>query len=263
MHGYDLHSLLKLQGVSIGTSRLYSVLEGMKNDGLLLDRWEKSTAGPKKRIYSLSDAGHKERSKTLLQAIEIVHEFYLDYLESLPPESSPFKKIYKKLSSLLPENGTIVCLFSVYNSPLDMILRGFISENPNVNAFVVTPDRIDVDIPEGWKNLKGSCDDIPLKDGFVDVLFIAGFRNEFAMDACLSEWERVLSPEGHFSMVAPHTMIDEHISPLSIGDYIEAYEHHHTTEPVSPNWSDFRIKIEKMFPEIKQVKTPNIIILNS
>ncbi len=82
-YGYEVHKALTLQETSIGTSRLYSILDEMKEAELLYDRWEKSSSGPKKRLYCLSIEGKAERDKLLMDAIDTVHRFYLEYLLSL------------------------------------------------------------------------------------------------------------------------------------------------------------------------------------
>ena len=262
-HGYDLHRLLKMQNITIGTSRLYSILDEMKEDGLLSDRWEKSDAGPKKRIYSLSEKGHQARLETLLQAIDVVHEFYVDYLQKLPATTNLFTNICKKLASQVPADGNIVCLFSEYTSPVEIILRGLKDELPLATFFLINPEDSRHHYPDGWQALPGRCDDIPLRNGFVDLLFITGYENEFAEKSCLKEWRRVLGEDGQFSLVTANTKIDELTNPLSIGQFIETFEHQSIKESGSSTWTSFKKKLEKLFPSIQQTRMQDISILRT
>ncbi|NIM45061.1 MAG: hypothetical protein GTO54_05430, partial [Nitrososphaeria archaeon] len=64
---YDIHKTLDQESVEIELSRLYRVLNEMEREDLLSSRWEKSIAGPKKKMYTMGEAGRKKLRTILLE----------------------------------------------------------------------------------------------------------------------------------------------------------------------------------------------------
>ena len=58
-HGYGLRRRLETYGVSADTTALYRTLRRLESDGLVLSRWTKSTAGPARRQYRLTEHGRR------------------------------------------------------------------------------------------------------------------------------------------------------------------------------------------------------------
>jgi DNA-binding PadR family transcriptional regulator len=53
LYGYQINKLLQNQNININISRIYTILNNMETDMLLYARWEKSSTGPRRKIYSL------------------------------------------------------------------------------------------------------------------------------------------------------------------------------------------------------------------
>ena len=81
-YGYDLHKKLTSEVAEVEISRFYRVLIRMLNEGLLKSRWEKSSFGPRRRVYLLGEKGRKELDRILLDSIQTIHDFYADYLQN-------------------------------------------------------------------------------------------------------------------------------------------------------------------------------------
>lgn len=60
-HGYDLLERLRTLGfVRDDPGRLYRALRALEDDGLVRSAWERSSAGPDRRIYELARPGMEE-----------------------------------------------------------------------------------------------------------------------------------------------------------------------------------------------------------
>jgi PadR family transcriptional regulator PadR len=164
LYGYDIKKNLAIQGIEVDLSRLYVVLNNMKKEGLLQERWEKSRHGPRKKMYSVTEKGREKRTDILLEAIETVHSFYSDYLLSLLPEINVFGDIIGLITKQMEDNSNIAYLTPNFFNVHKLIL-GFIQrKNPNGKTFVVKPRKLD--IVTNLTNLSildGSYNDLPFK----------------------------------------------------------------------------------------------------
>ncbi len=62
MHGYDLlehcpELAAGERGVDLGN--LYRILRGLEEEGIVTSEWQADAPGPAKRVYRLTDAGHR------------------------------------------------------------------------------------------------------------------------------------------------------------------------------------------------------------
>lgn len=58
-HGYDLlEDIRHLGPTTVDPGGLYRTLRRMEGDGLVVSTWEPSEAGPARRTYRITDAGH-------------------------------------------------------------------------------------------------------------------------------------------------------------------------------------------------------------
>jgi poly-beta-hydroxybutyrate-responsive repressor len=84
-HGYDLLERLTAFGFSgSDPGGLYRALRGLETDGLVRSAWERSSAGPERRIYALTRAGMTElheHAKSLERTVELIETFISRYSE--------------------------------------------------------------------------------------------------------------------------------------------------------------------------------------
>ncbi|UCE09413.1 MAG: helix-turn-helix transcriptional regulator [Candidatus Thorarchaeota archaeon] len=225
-YGYEAHRELGSHGHTLGMSRLYSVLGEMLSEGLLEDRWEESMSGPRKRVYRLTAKGEQERKRILLEAIGIVHDFYVEYLTNLPPESSVFVKISKKLIKSSKSVSIIACVARRLSSPVKELLTNLCTTLPDCETYFIAqmaPD--DDDIPTGCKFLNGSSDDIPFKENYIDLIIVIGGLGEEKLADCITEARRALRNNGTIALMIPTALVQEYEDPLHIGMFIERLEH--------------------------------------
>ncbi len=225
-YGYEIHRELEEKNIKIGIGRLYSILAEMKNAGLLEDRWEKSNTGPKRRIYRIGRKGKLEREKILMEAIKTVHEFYTEYLLSLPKEKSAFKIISRILTEKLSNEANIGYAATRYSEPVKRIMRQLRSDVPKGKIYAITSNAAGLNLEmEDAFIIEGSFEDVPIKDSYLDLLVVTGPIRSDSLKEYLSEWRRVLSDSGILAIVTPTATITTYQDPLDIGEFVEQREH--------------------------------------
>lgn len=84
-HGYDLVERLRPFGVARDDpGRLYRALRSLEKEGLVHSAWEKSQAGPDRRIYELTRAGAEalhEEVKAIAAVSDLLEGFLGRYEE--------------------------------------------------------------------------------------------------------------------------------------------------------------------------------------
>ena len=260
-YGYKIHKQLATKKIEVSTSRLYRTLAEMVRQGFLESQWQKGQLGPRQRVYKLSDKGRKEREKILMDAIATVHGFYSDYLLNLPAKNSVFNKICRILSDNLngkPEIGYVTSDYSVMH---EKILRGLRNEIPETNIyFVKSPSlSVDLDLENLWF-LNGTYDSIPLKQGYVDLLVIVGVPHELSLEKSLKEWRRVLKHGGRLAICVPTVFMHRYDDPLSIGSFIEKYEHKTLEEGQYLEAEGVKALLRKSFHKVEEQQIVHITV---
>jgi PadR family transcriptional regulator PadR len=69
-HGYDLLDRLAAFGFERDPGTLYRMLRWMERDGQVRSEWELSAAGPGRRRYELTNAGHEQLDAAAASLIE-------------------------------------------------------------------------------------------------------------------------------------------------------------------------------------------------
>ncbi len=226
LYGYDVNRRLSLQGVDVELSRLYRVLNEMRKDGLLDDRWERSRHGPRKKMYSVSEKGREALNEILLEAIATVHRFYGEYLMSLYPEINVFGEFLGLLAEGLEGHETIAYITTKYFGIHELIVSKLKEILHDGRIYIVKPDSLDISVnQENVYIHNGSYDDIPFKNGFVDRLILIDLPNKEIIEEAAREWQRVVHEKGMLSIFTPTILIQRQDDPLTIGDFVEKYEH--------------------------------------
>jgi DNA-binding PadR family transcriptional regulator len=262
IHGYDLHKEIALYGTKISQSRLYSILADMVSNGLLTERWETSKHGPRKKIFALSEMGLEQRMLLLLDAIDSVHRFYLEYLGRLPQESNFFDKIWSTLINKTPEKPRIAVLISHLSQPAKYLLsRSHNHFSDGVFYLLKNPDTDLEEISKGWLVLDGIYNNIPLKDGYLDLLFVVGFHRNFADSAVVQEWYRMIKKTGTLALMTSTIQTSEPETPLSLGDFIESYQHQ--SHGTHVDWIDFKKLISEYSKSIDETVMAEVCLLQA
>jgi DNA-binding PadR family transcriptional regulator len=225
-YGYEVQKQLASNNIKVGISRLYRILNGMLRKRLLEDRWEKSGHGPNKRVYRLSAEGRKERNKSLLKAIEVVHSFYSEYLRNLPKKADVFRKICRLICRELKGRDNVALVTTKFSVAHERVLRALHDEVPEAKIFLIKPKSLKADLNlEYVVLLDGAYDNCPLKNSYVDLLVVGGVPGKDAIEKCLREWHRVLKQDGTLAVSTPSVLVEKYEDPLSIGNFVEKFEH--------------------------------------
>ncbi|MHA2352202.1 MAG: helix-turn-helix transcriptional regulator [Candidatus Thorarchaeota archaeon] len=261
-YGYEIHKELEQSKIKIGIGRLYSILAEMKDDGLLKDRWEKSQTGPKRRTYRIGRKGSKEREKILMDAIRTVHDFYTEYLLSLPPEHSVFAIVSRILTEDLTKTSNIGYAASRFPGPLRKIIGQLRTVVPDGNVYAISHQAKELDL--GFEDvfvIEGTFEDLPMKDDHLDLLIVTGNIKSDCLDACLSEWRRVLAKEGILAIITPTATITSYEDPLEIGEFIEQREHPRLEDKDTLNSDILRAEMGRYFKSVEEEKVVHITLL--
>ena len=264
LYGYDVNRRLSFQGVDVELSRLYRVLNEMKKDGLLNDRWERSHHGPRKKMYSVSEKGREALNEILLEAIATVHRFYGEYLMSLYPEINVFGNVIGLLAEGLEGHETIAYITTKYYGIHELIVSRLKEMVPEGRIYIVKPDTLDISV--NLENVYihiGNYNDIPFKNGFVDRLILIDLPNKDTLEESAREWQRVVHEKGMLSIFTPTILIQRHEDPLTIGDFVEKHEHE-IIEKGELVEREYLISIlEDLFKKIVERETLHMSIISS
>ncbi len=261
-YGYEMHKELEEKNIKIGIGRLYSILTDMKESGFLEDKWEKSKAGPKRRIYRIARKGKIEREKILMEAIKTIHEFYTEYLLSLPREKSAFKIISGVLTEKLASGSTIGYAASRYSEPLKRIIKQLRKDVPKGKIYAISSEAVNLDLGiQDVLAIEGSFEDMPVKDSYLDLLIVTGNLRRSYLKCYLSEWQRVLSDGGILAIVTPTATITDYKDPLDIGEYIEQREHPKQRDDDAISSEILQSEMKNYFEQIELKKVVHITLV--
>jgi DNA-binding PadR family transcriptional regulator len=252
-YGYEVHKELASEKVDVGISRLYRVLTEMLREGLLEGRWEKGQLGPRRRVYRIGKKGKEERKKLLLEAIDTVHGFYSEYLLNLPAETNVLNSAVKLLSNNVDRKGEIAFISPTYSVMHEKILHKLHNEMPQAKIYFVKPASLTVDLDfDNLSFLNGTCDNIPLKDGYVDLAMVAEAPEKDFLEESLTEVHRVLKQDGKLAIVIPTILACKYDDPLSIGNFIEKYEHEASEKGDYIDAEALRALLQKLFNSVEE-----------
>ena len=225
-YGYEVHKKLASQDVKVEISRLYRILNEMLRERLLESRWEKSQLGPKKRVYKLGEKGRKQLDRILQDAIKTVHAFYEEYLLNLPAEVSVLDSICQHLARELRRGGNIAFVTTSFSPMHTRLICSLQNKDPQRKIHLVKPRSVPVD-PRlaGVTFLDGTYENVPLKDGYIDLLVVLDIPERDFLETALREWCRVLREDGSLAILTPAVFVQEYKDPLTIGNFIEKHEH--------------------------------------
>ncbi|MFX1605504.1 MAG: helix-turn-helix transcriptional regulator [Promethearchaeota archaeon] len=261
-YGYEMHKQLEQRNIKIGIGRLYSVLAEMKEEGLLNDHWEKSQSGPKRRVYKIGRAGRNEREKILLEAIRTVHDFYTEYLISLPQKYSVFNIVGGILTKGLSKKSRIGYAASRFSGPLRNIIGVLRNMVPKGTLYAITDHTNGLDLGvEDVLVVEGTFEDLPMKDDFLDLLVVTGNIKSDCLESCLSEWRRVLKTDGRFAIAIPTATISTYEDPLEIGEFIEQREHPRLESGDSLSSKSIQSAMSHFFKKVEEKRVVHISLL--
>jgi DNA-binding PadR family transcriptional regulator len=261
-YGYDLHKKLTSGVADVEISRFYRVLATMLGEGLLKSRWEKSSFGPRRRVYLLSEKGRRQLDRILLDAIHTIHDFYADYLLDLPPDADVFDSLCKPLTDGLRGEKSVAYVVADYSPMDERILSTLRRRVPQGTIYLAKPRSVDVEPKiENLMVLDATRDNIPLKDNYLDVLMATDIPPSNALETTLREWHRLLRQGGLLGILAPTVTLRKHKDPLTIGDFIEKYEHEITRKSQHSNSELLTRLRRRFFQNLEEIPVAHMTLL--
>jgi PadR family transcriptional regulator PadR len=226
LYGYDINRRLAQQDMRSNISRLYGILNEMQKNRLLGDRWERSKEGPRKKMYSLTEKGREALNEILLGAISTVHLFYGDYLRSLSPNVDVLGDIMNLITDGLQQGDSMAYLSTNFSGINNVLIRSIHQRNPQGKLYLIKPSSLDFGIEmENTNVFDGTYHDMPFKDNFVDRLVIVGVPSQEFLVESTTEWHRIIKDGGRLTILTPTILVQKHEDPMTIGDFVEMYEH--------------------------------------
>ncbi|UCC33130.1 MAG: helix-turn-helix transcriptional regulator [Candidatus Bathyarchaeota archaeon] len=263
-YGYEVHKILLSRDVDIEISRLYRVLTEMMREGLLEGRWEKSRKGPKRRIYKIGEKGRDELDKMFLEAIQIVHMFYGKYLMGLVPKVNVLDIIYSPLTEGLEARSNVACVTPQYTPMHGWFVQTAHGISPQGQIYLIKPKLVEIDLNlENLTVMNGSYSDISLREGLLDLLVIVDLPRKNSLEAALKEWHRVLKPDGKLGIVTPSILLQEHEDPLTIGDFVEKYEHETIERGEKIDRRFLQTQLKSFFTRVKERQIVHMAVIQA
>lgn len=263
-YGYDIHKRLQEEGLDIELSRLYRVLNEMDEEGLLKSRWQTSTLGPKKKMYTIGEAGREELNSILLEAVKIVHDFYGDYLMSLYPEVKVFDMIFDWFTEGLRGDERVGYLINSNSGMHEVVVRSLKRRVPQGVVYLFSSENFTRDLNiESVPPLRGSYDNIPLKNGFLDLMMIIDLPPLENFETSLAELKRVLSIQGRLGIIVPSILLKRKQDPLTIGDFIEVHEHETIEQSERMEKEHLLTLLGRFFQSVREMEIVHLTLLKA
>ena len=254
-YGYEVHRKLLREGVRIEISRLYRVLNEMLKENYLTGRWEKSVIGPRRRVYKIGRKGAVELNVMLLEAIGTVHEYYGNYLMRLPPKINALNRIGRLLTRELEQGATIGYLVCEYSPFHERMIRILCDEAPKGEVYFIKPASLDIDLEiENLSSLDGTYQNIPLKNSHLDALLVIGVPSKKHLKNSAREWHRTIRRNGRLGILTPTALINKIDDPLTIGDFMEKYEHESVEGNEKADRETFQTILRESFQKVEARK---------
>ena len=199
--------------------------------------------------------------RLLLDAIETVHGFYSEYLLNLPAETNVLNSMCKLLSSNVDRKGEIAYISPQYSVMHEKILHCLHDKMPQAKIYFIKPASLAVDLNfDNLWFLNGTYDNIPLRSGFVDLEIVVEVPEKDSLEKSLREWHRVLKQSGTLAIVTPTVLIRKYKDPLSIGNFIEKYEHEALEKGEYKEAEPFRALLQKFFHKVEEKQIVHMTI---
>jgi ubiquinone/menaquinone biosynthesis C-methylase UbiE len=111
--------------------------------------------------------------------------------------------------------------------------------------------------------LDAATDNIPLKDSHLDLLMATDIPPGNALETALGEWHRLLRQGGLLGILTPTVTLRKHKDPMTIGDFIEKYEHEHevTRRSQHANGELLTRLLGKFFQNLEEIRVVHMTLL--
>jgi len=145
---------------------------------------------------------------------------------TLPSKLNPVDGICSLLTKGIHGKRNIGYVTPNYSPIHERMIHALHDRVPGGNIYLVKPRSVQVKLNlDNLLILDGSYDNIPMKDGYFDLLVVIDLPKEEVLETVLRECHRVSSPKGRLGILTPTVLIHKYEDPLTIGEFVEKYEH--------------------------------------
>jgi DNA-binding PadR family transcriptional regulator/ribosomal protein L36 len=251
-YGYEVHRKLMREGVRIEISRLYRVLNAMLKENYLTSGWERSAMGPRRRVYKIGRKGAAELNIILLEAIGTVHEYYGKYLMRLPAKTNALNRTCRLLTRGLERTATIGYLACDYSPIYEKVIHILCNIVPRGEVYFIKPASLGIDLRiENLSCLDGTYQNIQLKNSHLDALLVVDVPSKKFIKNSVKEWHRVIRRKGRLGIITPTALMNKIKDPLTIGDFMEKYEHEAVEEIEKADRESLETTLRESFQKIE------------
>jgi ubiquinone/menaquinone biosynthesis C-methylase UbiE len=168
------------------------------------------------------------------------------------------------LSSNVDRKGEIVYVSPEYSVMHEKMLRGLHDEVPEAKVYFVKPASMTVDLSfDNLSFLNGTYDNVPLKSRYVDLAIVAKVPEKDLLEKSLREWHRVIKQDGTLAIVTPTILVRKYDDPLSIGNFIEKYEHKALEKGDYMEADALNALLQKFFLRVEEKQIVHMTILSA
>jgi len=261
-YGYEIQKRLKRKGIDIEFGRLYKILTSMLRESLLQSRWERSSKGPKRKLFKIDENVQKELDKALLAAIDLVREHYNDYVVNLAPWINPIVVLSGMLTQRLLKNSSVAYVVARQGPTEQVILEAIRKRVRDCKVISIGPKSKDLGFQSGNEtSFDGEYDNIPLKDQSVDLLVIMGVPESQKLRRSMDEWRRILKVEGDLAMVAPNVLLTVQKDPATLDDFVEKWAYNIITKNTPADMNSIQALFEEGFRIVEKKNLLNLTVL--
>ncbi len=221
-HGYDLIQSLRKEFGSVRQATIYRWLRDMEEEGLVTSTIEPGPHGPDRRVYKVGTRGEEYLRQSLKQSIETILHFYDDYRYSL---SGNLNK-YLHDATPMVEAGRVLFMALPQMNDRDCNLVEYLYQRRGEEPIDVLGDTSILDrCPIKYRQVKGEPDNIATRNGIFSEIWTFGIPSRSDFPKAISEFKRVLTPQGRLRMLAPFAYLQPPERP-TIGEFVRATSVH-------------------------------------
>lgn len=259
MHGYEVQKKLALKGVRLNLGYLYRVLAEMEKEGYLEGSRVKSVLGPEKKVYRLGAKGSGELDEELKQAVGVIHDRYIEYLQKLPAQKSVIRKLQQLLDTHAGEGTRI--LIATPKVFYDWMITPLCRKKGGAEVYLLKPKSVKVSLEcDRLVLLDTKMESILLRDNFVDAIRVHGEPEN--VNKAVEEFHRILRKNGHLAMVFPyfHSLREDY--PITVGEFVEKVEHEISKEDKTTlDYATMKTLLAHYFRKVKHYRLAHLTVL--
>ncbi len=185
MHGYRIYKNLVTSGWNVELGYLYELLGEMEREGVVKSKKEKSSRGPPRRVYSLTDEGREElRSHLRLEMEDLLSRF--------------FRRNLIREGFVRPEGRAVALLSAAPSTFRDEVLIKRMLEKVEL-VYYIRKERDHSFAYGKVRNMAFLGDRIPLSDSSVDYVLLMDMNRMYP--SVYHEIYRTLRSGGKFEGV--------------------------------------------------------------